>query len=95
MRVNIYKVPETDVLPVTVAELRSAMLDAWEAGSWDDDCDFAVDVEETDAVLTRAAVDSDGKPIAPCACSKCGWDGWADVDSVTPYCPMCGRKVRR
>lgn len=26
-------------------------------------------------------------------CSECGYDGWADEEAVTPYCPMCGAAV--
>ena len=26
-------------------------------------------------------------------CSTCGYDGWADLESVTRYCPMCGSEV--
>ena len=26
-------------------------------------------------------------------CSACGYDGWADLESVTRYCPMCGSEV--
>ena len=95
MVVNVYEVPESEVLPVTAGELRQAFAAAWNAGAWDDDCDCLVEVEVTDAVLTSAAVDSDGKPVAPCACAKCGYDAFADVDSVTPYCPICGRRMRR
>ena len=28
-------------------------------------------------------------------CSACGFDGWADEESVTPYCPECGAKVAK
>ena len=26
-------------------------------------------------------------------CSRCGYDGWADAESVTRYCPECGAEV--
>ena len=26
-------------------------------------------------------------------CSACGKWAWKDVDSITPYCPECGRMV--
>ena len=26
-------------------------------------------------------------------CSTCGYDGWADLESVTRYCPCCGAEV--
>ena len=32
-------------------------------------------------------------PLGFRACSSCGYEAWADEDSVTPYCPMCGAKV--
>ena len=38
-------------------------------------------------------VDKDGNPIAMLHCHRCGKGGWADVDSVTRYCPDCGRVV--
>jgi hypothetical protein len=28
-------------------------------------------------------------------CSNCGFDGWCDQESVTPYCPECGAKVAK
>lgn len=95
MKVNVYDVDEDEVIPATAGELLKALFEAWNAGAWDDDRGLLVEVAETDAVLTSASVDSDGKPIAPCACAKCGYDGFADVDSVTPFCPICGRKMRR
>lgn len=32
-------------------------------------------------------------PLGFRLCSSCGYESWADEDSVTPYCPMCGAKV--
>ncbi len=32
-------------------------------------------------------------PLGFRSCSSCGYEAWADEDSVTPYCPMCGSKV--
>lgn len=32
-------------------------------------------------------------PLGFRLCSSCGYEAWADEDSVTPYCPMCGSKV--
>ena len=26
-------------------------------------------------------------------CTRCGYDSWADEDSVTSYCPSCGAEV--
>lgn len=26
-------------------------------------------------------------------CSRCGHEAWADEESLTPYCPMCGAEV--
>ena len=26
-------------------------------------------------------------------CTRCGYDGWADAESVTSYCPECGAAV--
>ncbi len=28
-----------------------------------------------------------------CRCSNCGADPWADLESVTNFCPECGAKV--
>lgn len=28
-------------------------------------------------------------------CTRCGYDGWADAESVTRYCPGCGAEVER
>lgn len=32
-------------------------------------------------------------PLGFRSCSSCGYETWADEDSVTPYCPMCGARV--
>ena len=32
-------------------------------------------------------------PLGFRLCSSCGYEAWADEDSVTSYCPMCGAKV--
>lgn len=32
-------------------------------------------------------------PLGFRLCSSCGYESWADEDSVTPYCPNCGAKV--
>lgn len=32
-------------------------------------------------------------PLGFRSCSSCGCEVWADDDSVTPYCPMCGARV--
>ena len=32
-------------------------------------------------------------PGALYECSRCGYDGWADAESVTSYCPECGAEV--
>ena len=26
-------------------------------------------------------------------CTRCGFDGWCDAESVTRYCPECGAEV--
>lgn len=26
-------------------------------------------------------------------CTRCGYDGWADAESVTRYCPECGAEA--
>ena len=26
-------------------------------------------------------------------CTRCGYDGWADAESVSHYCPSCGAEV--
>lgn len=50
-------------------------------------------LEHTFAVFDSDAVDKDGNPIAMLHCHRCGKGGWADIDSVTRYCPDCGRVV--
>ena len=37
--------------------------------------------------------DADGNYLGTYKCLLCGAEVWADLDSVTPYCPMCGAKV--
>ncbi len=37
--------------------------------------------------------DANNKYLGTYKCLACGADVWADIDSVTPYCPMCGAKV--
>ena len=37
--------------------------------------------------------DADGNYLGTYKCLLCGAEVWADIDSVTPYCPMCGAKV--
>ena len=37
--------------------------------------------------------DDDGNYLGTYKCLVCGDDVWADLDSVTPYCPTCGAKV--
>lgn len=32
-------------------------------------------------------------PLGFRSCSSCGYETWADDDSVTPYCPNCGARV--
>ena len=49
---------------------------------------------ETEAVLESDATDEQGNPIAPLYCKVCCYDGWADVDSLTNFCPECGHFVR-
>lgn len=31
--------------------------------------------------------------IVECRCSACGEEPWADLESVTRYCPCCGAEV--
>lgn len=51
-----------------------------------------VTVEEPDTQeRTCKAVGED--PLGFRLCSSCGYESWADEDSVTPYCPNCGAKV--
>lgn len=37
--------------------------------------------------------DADGNYLGTYKCLLCGAEVWADLESVTPYCPMCGAKV--
>ena len=37
--------------------------------------------------------DADNNYLGTYKCLLCGAEVWADIDSVTPYCPMCGAKV--
>ena len=37
--------------------------------------------------------DADNNYLGTYKCLACGADVWADIDSLTPYCPMCGAKV--
>ena len=83
--------------PMTPQSIRQVAELAWNAGA-DGDMEaieaICPELAETEAVPKSAAVDSAGRPIAGCYCKACGADVWADVDSVSPYCPMCGRRVR-
>ncbi len=80
-------------MPISLAELRRVVGAAWDAGRWDDDADFKVSAAQCRAVPDSDAADADGNPIATFHCSECGAGAWADADSVTPFCPMCGRAV--
>ena len=57
-------------------------------------------IELTEPPTTTIAIpkdssfrDADGNYLGTYKCLLCGADVWADLDSVTPYCPMCGAKV--
>lgn len=57
-------------------------------------------IELTESPTTTIAIpkdssvrDADGNYLGTYKCLICGADVWADLESVTPYCPMCGAKV--
>lgn len=57
-------------------------------------------IELTEPPTTTIAIpkdssvrDDDGNYLGTYKCLICGADVWADLESVTPYCPMCGAKV--
>lgn len=93
MAVDIHKCERSAIVPVKIAALIELEEAAWDAGRWGDDADYEVELEHTFAVFDSDAVDKDGNPIAMLHCHRCGKGGWADVDSITRYCPDCGRVV--
>ena len=93
MEVDIHKCERSAIVPVKIAELIELEEAAWDAGRWGDDADYEVELAHTFAVFDSDAVDEEGNPIAMLHCHCCGKGGWADADSVTKYCPDCGRVV--
>lgn len=46
------------------------------------------------AIPTDSSVrDADGNYLGTYKCLICDADPWEDLESVTPYCPMCGARV--
>ena len=92
---NLCEIPCS--VPMMPHAIRQVAELTWNAGA-DGDMEaleaIFPEVAETEAVLESSAVDAEGRPIAGCHCKACGAGAWADVDSLTPYCPMCGCHVR-
>ena len=77
--------------------LDGGVLDRCEGDPWEVDRDFffrladLVDRPTTMAVASDSdALDAEGRYIGMYECLACRAEVWTDLDSVTPYCPMCG-----
>ena len=91
--VDLHKLECSAIVPVETGNLIELEEAAWDDGRWGDDADCEVKLAYTFAIFDSDAVDEEGNPIAMLHCHCCGKGGWADADSVTKYCPDCGRVV--
>lgn len=85
MRTNIWRKPGKAVIPVAVEELCGLASRNWNDGAWDE--------WEADASSVEVATCTPMVTYVGVKCSACGKWAWKDVDSITPYCPECGRMV--